>query len=144
MFRQAFNWNELERLRQDVDRLFESSLPRVYRPRSRTFPAINVWTNEVEGVIVTAELPGVSADSIDISVTGDTLEISGTRQPMEEATKEKYHRQERSYGDFKRSVQLPYAVNTEAVQATAEKGVLRITLPRAEAEKPKQIAVRAG
>ncbi len=144
MFRQPYSWSELERLRQDFDRLFDDSNPRIYRQRARVFPAVNIWTNDKEGIIVTAELPGVDAESINISVTGDTMTISGTRQPDDGLTAEQYHRRELNYGDFNRVIQLPYTVNNELVEASTNKGVLRIYLPRAEAEKPKQITVKAG
>jgi HSP20 family protein len=144
MFRQPFSWSELDRLRRDFDRLFDGSSPRIYRQRTRTFPAVNIWTNDEEGVIVMAELPGVNAEDINISVTGDTLTISGARQRGDQPAAEQYHRREQSYGDFNRVVQLPYMVNNEAVEASVNKGVLRINLPRAEAEKPKQIAVKAA
>lgn len=144
MFRQPFSWSELDRLRQDFDRLFDSSLPRIYRQRARAFPAVNMWTNDEEGVVVMAELPGVDADGINISVTADTLTISGSRQPDDGPAAEQYHRREQSYGDFSRVVQLPYTVNNEGVEASVNKGVLRVYLPRAEAEKPKQITVKAG
>lgn len=144
MFRQPFSWSELDRLRQDFDRFFDSSIPRGYRQRGRAFPAVNIWTSEEDGVIVMAELPGVDPDDLNISVTGDALTISGTRMPVDGPTKDQYHRREQSYGDFSRVVQLPYSVNNDAVEATVNKGVLRIYLPRAEAEKPKQISVKAG
>lgn len=144
MLTRSISWSEMDRLRRDFDRMFESTLPRVYRQRARAFPAVNIWTNDKEGIIVTAELPGVDADDINITVTADTLTISGTRQPDDEPTPEKYHRREQSYGDFNRIVQLPYTVNREAVEASVNKGVLRVYLPRAEAEKPKQITVKAS
>ncbi|MFN2178074.1 MAG: Hsp20/alpha crystallin family protein, partial [Candidatus Promineifilaceae bacterium] len=60
MFRQPFNWREMEKLRRDMDRLFEVTTPRLARARSGRFPAVDVWANEQEGVIVSAELPGVA------------------------------------------------------------------------------------
>ncbi len=144
MFRQPYNWREVDRLRRDMDRLFESTLPRAQRQRAPSFPAINVWTNDKEGIIVTAELPGVAPEDIEVTVTADTLTLSGKRQPEQTPETTKYHRRERSYGEFNRTVQLPYSVNQEKVKAAAQNGVLQITLPRAEAEKPKQITVRAG
>lgn len=144
MFRKPYSWSELDRLRQDFDRLFDSSFPRIYQQRARTFPAVNIWTNDEEGVIVKAELPGVEAGNINISVTGDTLTISGTRQREKGPAEEQYHRQEQNYGDFNRVVQLPYTVNNQEVEAYVNKGILSIHLPRAEAEKPRQIAVKAG
>jgi HSP20 family protein len=127
-----------------MDRLFEIAFPRIQRHKTTSFPAINVWTKETEGLIVTAELPGFIPDDIDISVTGDTLTVSGKRQPEETLETVQYHRQERTYGEFSRTVQLPYPVNRDKVEATVRKGILQITLPRIEIEKPKQIAVRVG
>jgi HSP20 family protein len=144
MFRQPFSWNEMERLRRDFERLYDGTLPTVYRQRVRTFPAVNLWTKDSEGAIVTAELPGVDPGTINIAVTGDTLTISGFCQPSEKPESEQYHRQERNYREFNRAVQLPFAVDTGGVEATMEKGVLRIVLPRAEAEKPKQITVKSS
>ncbi len=144
MFRQPISWREFARLRQDMDRLFESSYPRAQRMRASSFPAMNVWTNENEGMIVTAELPGINPEDIDINVTVDTLTISGQREPGDLPETVKFHRQERSYGKFSRTFQLPFSVNKEKVEARVQNGVLQITLPRAEAEKPKQISVKAG
>lgn len=143
MFRQPFNWREMERLRRDMDRLLESTAPRFARGRGR-FPAVNVWTSEQEGVFVTAELPGVAPDNIDISVTADTLTINGSRKPEDLPEGAQYHRRERYCDEFSRAVQLPYNVNTAGVEASVENGVLTIVLPRAEAEKPRQISVKTG
>ena len=143
MFRQPFNWREIERLRRDMDRLLENSM-RLPRVRAARYPAVNVWANEQEGVIVSAELPGVSPETLDISVTADTLTISGTRSPDDLPEGAQYHRRERYCDEFSRTVQLPFTVNTNQVEATAENGVLMITLPRAEAEKPKQIEVKTS
>ena len=143
MFRQPFNWREIDRLRQDMDRLFENSM-RLPRTRSARYPAVNVWSNDQEGVIVSAELPGVSPESLDISVTADTLTISGSRMPEDLPEGAQYHRRERFCEPFSRTVQLPYTVDTNKVEASAHNGVIMITLPRAEAEKPKQIEVKTS
>lgn len=144
MFRQPFNWRELEQMRRDMDRLFTESFPRNRRARSGSFPAINVWTNDAEGAVLTTELPGINPDDIDISVTGDTLTLSGSCKPDEAPESAQYHRRERPRGDFNRTVQLPYAVDPDKVEARVERGVLTIVLPRAEAEKPRQIAVKTA
>lgn len=144
MFRQPFSWNEMERLRRDFDRLFEGSFPSLYRQKSRTFPAINIWSNDAEGVIVTAELPGVDPEKIDITATGDTLTLSGACESLEKPDRDQIHRQERVYREFSRDVQLPFTIDIEGVEATMNKGVLYVTLPRAEAEKPKQITINAS
>lgn len=144
MFRQPFSWNDLERLRKDLDQMFEGPYPRYYRQRTRAFPAVNVWTDENEGAVLMAELPGVGPEDVNISVTADTLTIGGTRKPIEGVTPEQYHRREQNYGEFTRIVQLPYIVDSSQVRASVSKGILQVTLPRAEAEKPKQITVKAG
>jgi HSP20 family protein len=103
---------------------------------------MNVWTNE-DGAVATAELPGFDLESIDISIVGDTLNVSGSREP-EDVGEGRYHRRERGCGSFTRSFQLPFQVAGVAVEATFERGVLRIVLPRAEEDKPKKITVKAG
>jgi HSP20 family protein len=107
------------------------------------FPAMNVWSGD-ERVMVTAELPGVTAEDINISVTGDTLTLTGERRRPEVGDGEAYHRQERGYGEFSRSLQLPFRIDANGVEATFRKGVLSITLPRAEEDKPKKIHVNGS
>jgi len=144
MFRRSSNWRELDQMRRDMDRLFAESFPLARRTRAGGFPAINVWTNDSEGAVLTTELPGIDPANVEISVTGDTLAISGCCKPDEAPESAQYHRRERSRGDFNRTVQLPYTVNPDQVEARVEKGILTIVLPRADAEKPRQIAVKAG
>jgi HSP20 family protein len=102
---------------------------------------MNVWRNE-EGVVITAELPGLKPEDIDISVVGDTLTLTGSRQAEELGENVKYHRRERGSGKFTRTFQLPFGVEADKVEATFEKGLLHIFLPRAEAEKPRKITVK--
>jgi HSP20 family protein len=144
MFRDPISWRDLNKLRYDMDRLFESTVPRWARQRSSKFPAINVWTSQEDGIIVTAELPGVQSEDVDISVTADTLVLSGTKVAANTGEAAQYHRQERTHGEFSRSFQLPFPVNKDKVEAKLEQGVLQIILPRAESEKPKQIVVNAN
>jgi HSP20 family protein len=107
------------------------------------YPAMNVWTNN-EGVIVTAELPGIDTESLDISVRENALILKGTRNPIELKEGETYHRRERGYGNFQRVFQLSFNVDTQSVEASYEKGILRIVLPRAEEDKPRKITIRAS
>jgi HSP20 family protein len=127
-----------------MDRLFTNGPTRstTWWNRAHSYPATNVWTNE-DGVVVSAELPGVTPEDIDISVVNDTLTVSGTRKP-EEAEGATYTRRERGHGEFARTFQLPFHVQGDRVEATFDKGVLHITLPRAEEDKPKRIEVKAG
>ena len=143
MFRDPVSWRDINRLRRDMDRLFEGSIPRWSRQRSSRFPAINVWTSQ-DGIFVTAELPGVLPEDINISVTADTLDLSGNCRAEDIGEASQYHRRERTHGEFSRSFQLPFPVNKEMVEANLQQGVLQLSLPRAESEKPKQIAVKTN
>jgi HSP20 family protein len=135
-------WREMDQLQHEMNHLFDPST------QSRQFstpayPAINLWTTE-EGQVIGAEMPGVHLQDIDISLTADALSLSGTRQPDEVARDAQYHRQERNYGSFSRTIQLPFMVDTNKVEANFRNGVLTIWLPRAEADKPKTIAIQPG
>jgi len=142
-FRSFFSsWREMERLRREMNRLF-AGLPTSAGAAAPGYPAMNVWTNE-DGAILTAELPGVDADDIDISVVGDTLTLSGDRQPDELPEEATYHRRERGRGRFSRVFRLPFPIDSDKVEAAFEKGVLRVSLPRPESDKPRKIAIKAG
>jgi HSP20 family protein len=140
-FRRPSIWQEMDQLQFKMNRLFDAnSQGRVFTPPS--YPAINIWMNE-EGQLISAEMPGVHPDDIDIDVTGDALSISGTRKSEEVAKEAHYHRHERSYGSFSRTIQLPFMVDTSKVEANFKNGVLTISLPRAEADKPKKITIKS-
>ena len=94
--------------------------------------------------LITAEMPGVHPEDINIDVIADALSISGERKPDEVAKDANYHRRERSYGSFSRTIQLPFMVDTNKVEANFKNGVLMINLPRAEADKPKKITVKSS
>ena len=95
-------------------------------------------------MLLTAEIPGVGVDDLDISVQGDMVTLRGSRKAEQLHEGESYHRQERGSGDFVRTVQLPYEVDGNAVEAELSAGVLRLRLPRAAATKPKKIAIRTA
>jgi HSP20 family protein len=101
---------------------------------------MNVWAN-AENAVVATEIPGIDPDSLEISVVGSTLTIKGSRQPEETQEGESYHRRERWYGRFARSLELPFKIESEKVKAHYAKGILTVSLPRAEAEKPKKIEI---
>ena len=138
-----YPWREVERLRREMNRLV-ADLPSHYRVNMAAgYPAINVWTNE-DGAVINAELPGVNPGDIDISVVNDTLTLKGKRDRDECGEDVRFHRRERGCGSFTRSFQLPFQVEPGKVEATFDKGVLEITLPRAEADKPRKITIKAG
>lgn len=140
--RDLWSWEPLEemkRLQREMGRVFSD----VWRGiSSRVFPAVNIWTGR-EDAVVTVELPGVDPKKLDLSVVGDTLTISGAREPEELKEGQAYNRRERETGDFSRTVQLPFRIEPDKVTAHYANGILRVTLPRLEADKPKQISVKA-
>lgn len=134
---------EMERLRREVDRLFADWPARAGWSTAPNFPAMNVWTDE-NGAVLTAELPGVSIEEIDISVERDTLTLRGKRERKALEEGATYHRRERRFGGFHRAFHLSFQVDPDQVDAEFKNGVLSILLPRAEADKPRKIAIKAG
>ena len=134
-------WQEMDRLQKEMNRLFENYNP--VRRDAPGYPAMNVWANE-DGLLVTAEVPGVKPEDIEINVIGETLALSGQRQPDEAGEDVRYHRQERGYGKFSRTLQLPFPVKVDGIDATFKNGVLNIHLPRSEADKPRRISVKTA
>jgi HSP20 family protein len=132
---------DLDRMQREMNRLFNSYSPSRMRS-APSYPAINIWAND-DGQVITAEMPGIDAKDIDIDVTADTLTLSGERNPDETTNGSNYHRQERVHGRFNRTVQLPFMVDTNKVEAKYVDGILSIALPKAEADKPKKIAIKS-
>jgi HSP20 family protein len=148
MFRRPFfdygvtpPWQEMARLQREMNRLFDA-FSLAGGQIGPNYPAMNVRTND-EGAVVTAELPGIDPEDIDISVVGDTLTLSGSLQPETLKEGETYHRRERGFGKFRRIFQLPFQVETDQVEASFKNGVLSISLPRAEQDKSKKIVVES-
>ncbi|MEW6717876.1 MAG: Hsp20/alpha crystallin family protein [Chloroflexota bacterium] len=135
-------WQDMNRLQREMNRLLRDYYPRRWR-NAPSFPAVNIWANE-ESALITAEVPGVNADDIDINVVGETLTLSGSCKAEELPENAVYHRRERGYGRFTRSLQLPYSVDVNKVEATFKNGVLSIYLPRVGEEKPKKIIVKSA
>ena len=135
--------SEVDRLRQEVDQLFNSFSGGPEPSFSRVYPALNV-TEDAENLYVRAELPGVKADSLDISVVEGRLLIKGERKIEIEDQKTGYHRKEREAGIFRRTIALPTRVGPGNVAAAMKNGILMITLPKAEEAKPRKIKVKTA
>jgi HSP20 family protein len=106
------------------------------------YPATNAWTDE-HNVYVECELPGMNQEDLDIFVAeGNQLSIGGERK-RPELEHARWHRQERGFGKFRRTIELPFAVEADKVEAQFENGVLLITLPKSEHVKPRRIAVKS-
>lgn len=115
----------------------------VREPAAGVFPLMNV-TEDKDNYFVRAELPGFKPDELNISVTGDTLSLSGERKIPVEDDIAQYHRREREAGRFSRIVSLPSQVDTGKMDARCTDGILTVVLPKAETAKPKQIAIKAS
>lgn len=138
------SFDELDRIRGQMNRIFEGLSGRSFTvPAAGVYPLMNL-TEESDKFYVRAELPGIKADELDISVTGDSLSLGGERKLSPDDEKAKYHRREREAGRFNRVINLPKQVDTEKVVATTTDGILTIVLPKAESAKPRQISVRTS
>lgn len=127
-------WDEFERMHRT---LWGSD-----SRRSSEFPSINTWVSSDESV-VTTEVPGVDPENIDITVAGKTVTLRGSRKADEAKTDQSYHRRERWSGDFSKAIELPFNIEAYKVTAKFRKGVLYLTLPKAEAEKPRKIEIKS-
>jgi HSP20 family protein len=131
-------FRELRRLQNEMDRLASAFAPAAEVPTAG-FPAVNVYAGR-DGIAILAELPGVEKDDLEIQAHRDTLTLSGTRRPAAER-EGAYLRRERRSGAFTRTIQLPYRIDPERIGAQLENGVLRLSLPRPEEDKPRRIAI---
>ncbi len=132
-------FHEVRRLQDELAGLMSAFAP-AGGLTAAGFPAVNVYAGH-DGIAIVAELPGVEREDLEIHVHHDTLTLHGTRRPAAER-EEAYHRRERRGGAFTRTIQLPYRVDPERVEAQLENGVLRLSLPRPEEDKPRRITIR--
>jgi HSP20 family protein len=137
-------FEEIDRMRRQMDRILGSYSSDVPGETSAgVFPLANL-SEDKDAYYVRAELPGMKAGDLDISITGNTLSISGERTISAQGESVKYHRREREAGNFSRVITLPGQVDANKVEAKSSNGVLTVVLPKAESSKPKQIAVKAS
>jgi len=112
-------------------------------PSRAVFPAVNVWQG-AEAVAVTTEVPGIEPGDIEIAVKDNVLTLSGERKAPEVPDGARWHRNERGFGRFSRTIRLPFAASDDKVEARMTNGVLRIVISRPEEEKPKKIEIKAA
>ena len=139
-------FREVSRLRREMDRLWDDyfgSGRRGLQPLAEFAPAVDVKETDTE-IVVKAEVPGMDAKDINISVTGEVLTIKGEKKAEREEKEENYHLIERSHGSFSRSLVLPAAVDMDKIEAKYDKGVLTVSCPKREEVKPKAIEIKAG
>jgi HSP20 family protein len=132
--------NEMNRLFGTV---FDAPAPGNGSALRRWMPAMDLVETD-DHFVLRADLPGLSEDDVNIEVEDNVLTISGERSAEHEATKEGYHRVERAFGSFSRSLTLPEGVDAEAVTANFDRGVLEIRIPKPEQRKPRKISIGVG
>lgn len=155
-------WRPFESLRREVDRLFEDFGRDFWRPAFgrplidiepfmrrempwMSAPAVDIAEKEA-AYEVTAEIPGMDEKDIEVTVADNALTVKGQKQEDKEEKKKDYHLRERRFGSFERRFRLPDDVDTERIEASFAKGVLRVTLPKKAGTRKsgKQIKVKAG
>lgn len=133
---------QLNQLQSEMNRLFDRWGGHFPGNGAPSYPAVNIW-EDAEAVHVSAELPGLDLNDLEIYVTGgNQLTLKGQRK-RSVPEKAVFHRQERGFGSFVRVLTLPFAVNSETVDAKLENGVLLVKLAKHESAKPRKIAVQA-
>ncbi|MBM4445462.1 MAG: Hsp20/alpha crystallin family protein [Chloroflexi bacterium] len=138
-------YREMLSLRQTMDRLFEDTFlwpaRSQYEMSGGNLP-LDIYQTKND-VVVKAALPGLKPEEVDISLSGETLTIKGEHREEKDTREADYIRREHRYGSFSRTVTIPVAIQSDKAQATFDNGILTLTLPKAEAIKPKQIKVKA-
>lgn len=135
-------WNQLQQFQSEMNRLFDRWNGGSLFAGPAAFPALNVW-EDGDQVCVEAELPGLNLKDLEIYVTGgNQLTLKGERKPNV-PEKGLWHRQERAFGAFNRSLTLPFPVDPDKVDARLENGVLCVQLTKHESARPRKIPVKA-
>ena len=135
--------SEMDRLRREMDRIWGAMAGQFENTSAGVHPLLNI-SEDKDGFHVRAELPGVAPEDLDISVEGKSLTLSGKRREPEVPEGARFHRSERGFVSFSRVIGLPSEINALKVEAKLIDGVLSITMPKADAAKPRQISVQAS
>lgn len=126
---------EMRRMQQEMNQ----RLGGLSAGSAQEFPPVNLWLGE-NSVAVTAELPGIAPDDVDLTVRENTLTLKGERKSQDETSV--WHRRERPNGRFSRTIQLPFRVDPEQVEARFANGLLEVELHRPEADRPRKIQIK--
>ena len=135
-------WGGFGALRREMDELFDrfgTFSPALARS---AFPALNLYESE-DAYVLTAEIPGIGPEDLEISLEGSTVTLRGERKVASEEGAS-VHRSERPAGAFRRAIDLPVPIDGEKVEAKHRHGVLTLRLPKAPEHRPRQISVKAG
>jgi HSP20 family protein len=136
---------ELDSLQGDMNRMFD----RFFEGRTgsgeqqRWIPAMDLVETD-DHLVLRADLPGMSEDDVDIEIKDGVLTVSGERKAEHEERREGYHRVERSFGRFSRSLTLPQGTETDKIEASFDNGVLEVRIPKPAESKPTRVQVSKG
>jgi HSP20 family protein len=130
-------FSEMERLRREMNSLFSNYGS---SSGSSTYPLMNVYDAK-DNILVTAELPGLTKEQVNITFSDGILTVSGKQQPLAKTKGMTVVRNERSEGDFEKTLRVPFKIKREAIKASFSNGILTVTMPKAEEIKPKTIAI---
>ena len=147
MARNLIAWDpfrEVSTMREDMERLFDSMLNRYPRERVQAVWAPSLDVEETnDAMIIRAELPGMKREDIKVTVAEDTVTISGELKYEAEQKDRTFHRVERAYGSFQRTIALPVSVQGDKAEASYKAGVLELRLPKAERVKAREITIES-
>lgn len=131
-------------LREAMNQLVEESFVRPVNGRAQNFvPALDLSETK-DGFLVEAAVPGLKPEDLEITVENNILSIKGETRQESEDKQRNYHRTERRFGSFQRTIGLPKTVKADAIKASLEHGVLKLEIPKAEEVKPRKISVNIG
>ena len=139
--------HELNTIQGEINRLFNSFFDTPVSAGEgvgrRWLPAMDLVEAD-DHYVLRADLPGLSEEDVNIEVEDRVLTVSGERKATHEVAKDGFHRVERAFGTFSRSLTLPEGINPEAVEANFDRGVLEVRIPKPEERKPRKISIGAG
>lgn len=139
----VIRWDPFREMTQQTQSQINKLVDQVWGGRQESWlPAIDVFDTK-DAVVLKAELAGMDPDDIQIEVEDNVLTVKGERRFEEAVDEERYYRVERRFGSFQRSLALPQGVRGEDISASYEDGILTISVPKVEEEKPKRIEVKA-
>lgn len=143
--RQITSPKDLFNLRTELDKFFEDFFDNWWKEgrelaETQWRPSVDISETD-EKIVVNAELPGIDQENVKVTLRDNVLTIKGEKKQEEKEEGKNYHRVERVYGNFERSFSLPSEVDADEIEANYKDGILNVTLPKVEKEKPKEIAI---
>ena len=130
----------MRRMQREMNRVFDDF---GRTRRSTAYPPVNFWAGS-DSIVMTAELPGLSQDEIELNVKDTMISIRGSYPDIDADDDAVWTRRERPKGSFSRSIELPFRIDADKIDARFENGVLTVEMPRPEDDKPKRIKVKSS